>query len=120
MSTTIVWCDVRNVLACVRCTCVLCVHLRIEIDHACVFVDVDVFEDRTKRAGEVEDDWLCFCVQVDHLCVATTFVVEHAIVAPAVLIVDNECALWICRECCLACTGETEEEGCVACWTDVR
>ena len=39
--------------------------------------------------------------QVNYLGIATTFVVENAIIVPAVLVVANELALGICRERCL-------------------
>ncbi len=84
--------------------------LRIEIDNASVFIDVDILEDRAKGAREIEDDRFCFCIQVDDLGVAAPFIIEHAIITPAVLVVTDQCTFRICGECCLACAGETEEQ----------
>ena len=48
--------------------------------------------------------------QVNYLGIATTFVVENAIIVPAVLVVSNELALGIGRERCLTRTRETEKD----------
>ena len=48
--------------------------------------------------------------QVNYLGIATTFVVENAIIIPAVLVVSNELALGIGRERCLTCARETEKD----------
>jgi hypothetical protein len=42
-----------------------------------------------------KDGWLVFFGQINQLCIAAAFEVEHAICAPAMLIVANQAPLWI-------------------------
>src|SRR5574344_1213862 len=53
---------------------------------------------------------LTFLVQVDYLCIATTFEVEYALIVPSVLIITNQLTFWIGRQCGLTCTRQTEED----------
>ena len=40
-------------------------------------------------------------VQVDNLCVASTFEVEYSVVIPAVLVITDQKTLRVCGKCCL-------------------
>ena len=44
------------------------------------------------------DIGLAFLVEVDNLCLATTFVVEHTVVVPAVFVITDELTLRVGRE----------------------
>ena len=79
---------VGNVVERIRRPGVLGVARVVEVELA-VVVDDDVLEDRAEALGGGVDFGLVFGAQPDHLCVAAAFEVEHAVVAPAVLVVAD-------------------------------
>ena len=56
------------------------------------------------------DIGFAFLIEVDNLSVATTFVVEDAIVVPSVFVITDELTLRIGREGSLTSTREAEED----------
>ncbi|EJW99285.1 hypothetical protein EVA_12603 [gut metagenome] len=56
------------------------------------------------------DIGFAFLIEVDNLSVTTTFVVEHTVVIPSVLVVTDQLTLRVGRERSLTCTRETEED----------
>ena len=49
-------------------------------------------------------------VQVDNLCVASTFEVEYTVVIPAVLVITDQKTLRVCGKSSLTGTGKTKED----------
>lgn len=76
---------------------VLCQCVIIVIDHAGCGVEDDVFQDGTKANG-AEDVGLLLSRKANALGVASTFDVEDARVAPAVLVITDEGTLGISRQ----------------------
>ena len=93
--------------------------LIIEIERARVVIHHHVLEHGAKAAGGREDLRLGFRRQPDHLGVATALEVEHAAVAPAVLVVANQLALGVARQRRLARARQAEEQRGVAGGADV-
>ena len=79
-----------------------------EVDLA-VGVNSDVLQEGVAGDGAV-DVGLSLLVEVDHLSVAATLIVEHALVVPSVLVVADELTLRVGRQCGLTRTRETEED----------
>jgi len=71
----------------------------------------DVLQDGAEAAGRLVDLRLALGVELDDLGVAAAFVVEHTVVAPAVLVVADEAARRVAAERRLARAAEAEEEG---------
>ena len=82
-----------------------------EVDLACNRIEHNVLDDRAEHFCRRVDLGLGLGGQVDRLGVAATFDVEDAIVGPAVLVVADQGALGIGRECRLAGAGKAEEDG---------
>ena len=80
----------------------------------------DVLEHGAESAGRRVDLRLRFGRQADRLGVAAAFEVEHAAVAPPVLVVADQPAVGIARERRLAGAGQPEEQRDVAGGADVR
>src|SRR4051812_11892995 len=74
-----------------------------------ILVEHHVFQHRAE-AERLENVRLALGGEVDRLRVAATFDIEDAIVAPAVLVVADEMALWIGRERRLARAAEAKEQ----------
>ena len=79
-----------------------------EVDLA-VGVNSDVLQECVAGDGAV-DVGLSLLVEVDHLSVAATLIVEHAFVVPSMLVVADELTLRVGRQCGLTRTRETEED----------
>jgi hypothetical protein len=62
---------------------------------------------------------LLLCAQIDALGIATALEVEHALVAPTVLVVADQLAVGVCAQGGLARTAEAEEHGGITVLTDV-
>lgn len=77
------------------------------------WVKDDIFEDRTELDG-VENIRLLLGGQTNALGVASTFDVEDTSITPAVLVVTNQGTLWVCGECGLSSSRETEEDRYIA------
>lgn len=83
---------------------------------------VDVTADRVEdnvlkdgsEADSVENIGLLLSGETNALSVATTLDVEDTSVGPAVLIITNQLTLRVGRQCGLASTGQTEEDGNIA------
>ncbi len=89
-------------------TGVLCHALVGEVDGG-VFTNGNVLEKSVALDGVV-DIGFAFLVEVDYLCIAAAFKVEHAVVVPAVLVVTDKQTLGIGGKGGLACAGEAEED----------
>lgn len=83
------------------------------VDLARVLVEHDVLENRTEADG-AKDIRLLLGRETDALGVAAALDVEHAALAPAVLVVADQRAVGVGRERRLARAGEAEEERDVA------
>ena len=79
------------------------------VDLTVVFAVHDVFEHRAEANRSVDVGLLLFG-QVDRLCVATAFDVEHALLTPAVLVVSDEEALRVGGQRRLARARKPEED----------
>ena len=88
---------------------VLCNALVGEVDFT-FFVDGYVLEEGVATDGVV-DVGLALFVEVDNLGVAAAFVVEHAVVVPAVFVVTDEQTFGVGGQGGLTCTAEAEEDG---------
>ena len=86
----------------VRYTGVLSHALVSEVDLACSIYS-HVLEKCIPLDGVV-DIRLAFLVEVDDLCIASAFIVEYAVVIPAVLVITDEESLRICRKSGLSCS----------------
>ena len=73
-------------------------------------VDDGVLEDGPEADG-VPDLGLFFAGEADDLGVAAALEVEDAVGPPAVLVIADECAVFVGGECGLSGAGESEEEG---------
>ena len=83
----------------------------VEIGRARIGVEGDVLHHRAETLGGREDLGLGLARKLDRLGVAAALEVEHAGLAPAVLVVANQGAVGIGRERGLAGAGEAEEHG---------
>ena len=100
--------DVLDVVDRVRYTSVLSYALISEVDLA-VSVNCYVLQ-QSVTLDSVVDIWLALLIQVDNLSVATTLIVEDALVVPSVLVVTDQQTFRICRQCSLTCSRQTEED----------
>lgn len=85
----------------------------IVVDNTRIGVENDILEDGTVL-DSTEDIRLLLGGETNALGIATTLDVEHAVITPAVLVVTNQLAVGVGRECGLASTGQTEEQGDIA------
>jgi hypothetical protein len=67
------------------------------VDPAVLVVDDDVFQNGSEAKCSI-DIRLGLRREIDSLGVATTLNIEDSRVGPAVLVVPDQKALWICRE----------------------
>src|SRR5262249_53384155 len=79
-----------------------------EIDGA-VVIEHYIFEDRTEPQ-RLENVRLAFRGEIDGLGITATLDVEDAVITPAVLVVADQVAFRICRECGLAGAAESEKQ----------
>ena len=91
----------------------------VEIDHPRRLVDDDVLEDGAEAPRGGVDLGLGLGREADHLGVATAFEVEHAVVAPAVLVIADQRPCAVGRERRLAGAGQAEEDGGVPLFADI-
>ena len=98
---------------------VLGLRLVVEIDEARLGIEADILQHRAEAQGRVVDLGLGLARQLDGLGVAAALEVEHAVRAPAVLVVADQRAVRIGRERGLAGAGEAEEQRDVAVLADV-
>ena len=101
----------------IACACVLCERAVIVIGLA-VFIDDNILEKRTEFDSVVDFRLMLF-LEVDSLCIAAALDIEDAVCRPAVLVITDELSCGVCGERCLACAGETEEYGGIACFADI-
>src|SRR5699024_3750798 len=99
--------DLLNVIDWVGHTCILCHALICKVDLS-VCIQCHVLKKSVSLDGIV-DIRLGVFVQVDNFCVASALEVEHAVVIPAMLVITDEKSLGICGQCCLTCSGKSEE-----------
>ena len=92
----------------------------VEIEPARHRIDHDVLEHRAEAAGHRVDLRFRLRRQTNRLRVTAAFEVEHAVVAPPVLVVADQPAGGVARQRGLSSAREPEEEGRVAVRTDVR
>eukprot|EP01137_Pigoraptor_chileana_P000325 Opistho-2@36320 len=85
----------------------------LEINLARVLIVDDILHDGSEANGVV-DLGLFFLRKIDGLGIATALNVEHAVVRPAVLVVANEIALGIRRQCRLAGATQAKEQSDIA------
>ena len=100
--------DVCYVLYRVRNASILCYALVCEV-YLAVFCNCNVLKQCVTLDGVVDVRFALF-VEVDNLCIATTFEVEHALIVPSVLIVTDKKTLRVGRKCGLSCSWQTEED----------
>ena len=111
--------SVRNEVERIGRTGVLGLRAVVEIGHAGVFVEHDVFEHRAEAVAGGVDLRLGFLRQLDALGVAAAFEIEDAVLAPAVLVVADQRAVRIGRQRGLAGAGQAEEDRGVAVRADI-
>src|SRR5690606_41058633 len=71
--------------------------------------DDDDLDDRTE-ADRVPDNGFVFLRVIDGFGVAATFDVEYRALGPAVLVIADQVAARVCRQCGLAGAGQAEEQ----------
>ena len=86
----------------------------VEVGHAQLGIEHHVLHHRAEALGRRVDFRLRLARQLDRLGVAAALEIEHAALAPAVLVVADEDAVRIGRERRLAGAGEAEEDRRVA------
>ena len=79
------------------------------VDFARVLVEHDVFKNGTKLDG-VKDFRFFFVRQINALCVASTFNVEHTVVGPAVLVVANQHTVGVGAQRSFTSAGKPKKE----------
>jgi hypothetical protein len=84
-----------------------------------VFIQNHVLQHRSEALGGAEDFRLGFARQPDGLGVAAALEIEHAVFAPAMLVVADQRAFRIGRKRCLAGSRKAEEHGGVAIGPDI-
>ncbi len=89
------------------------------VRHAGVGIEHDVLEHGAETVGGVPDLRLGFLAELDALGVAAAFEVEDAVRAPAVLVVADEDAVRIGRQCRLAGARQAEEQRALALVADI-
>ena len=77
----------------IRDTSILCCALVCEINFALCVKSYVLKKSVALDSGV--DVWLRLFVEIDYLCIAATFEVEHTVVVPSVLIVADKMALWV-------------------------
>src|SRR5512146_1387013 len=82
----------------------------IQVDEAGDRIKGDVLEDRAKALGGRVDLRFGRFRKPDHLGIASALEVEHAIVAPAMLIVPDETARWVRGERRFPSATQAEEQ----------
>ena len=75
-------------------SCVLCFADIGEVRYA-VSIENDVLKDGSSTSSGSKNFRLVFFGQVDEFCIASTFEVEDTVGTPSVLIITDQCALWI-------------------------
>ena len=98
MSASSAGSDVRNVTDGIRGPGVLGKHVAVQIQAPADRVDHDVLENRSEHPCGFIDLGLALLRQPNHLGVATSFEVEHPLVAPTMLVVADESPVRIRRE----------------------
>ena len=79
-----------------------------------IYLAVGVYGNVLKKGiplDGVVDIRLALFVEVDDLCIAAAFIVEYAVVIPAVFVVTDEETFRVGGKGCLACSGKSEEDG---------
>ena len=71
-----------------------------------------IFHDGTKTDG-IPDDRFIFLTEIDGLGVATAFDVKDGAFSPAVLVITNQIAGWVCRQCGFTGSRQTKEQSCM-------
>ena len=78
----------------VRAARVLCFTDIGEVGHT-VSIENNVLKNGSSTSGGSKNFWLVFFGQIDEFCIASTFEVEDTVGTPSVLIITDECTLWI-------------------------
>ncbi len=92
----------------------------VEIEPAGDRVDRHILQHRAEALGRGVDLRLGLRGQLDGLGVAAALEIEHAVIAPAMLVVADQHAIGRCGERRLAGAGEAEEDRRIAVGADVR
>ena len=91
-------------------TRILCKASIIEIEFARCLIDHDVLKDRAEAFRCGENFGFGFRRKADHLGIATALEIEDAAIGPTVLVVADQRAVRIGRQCCLAGARQSEED----------
>ena len=104
----------------IRCAGILRYRIVVQIDHPRHGVEDHIFKDRSVFRSARMNLRLRRSGELNHFRVTSPFEVEHAFVAPAVLVVSDELAVGVRRQRCLSGSRQSEEHRCIAVRPDVR